>query len=150
LKWAGSAFGGLAISAIFYFIIIKGLKGTTYVPEHILTYVKTHTFTIIGAFFIGWTLILQILYVLFKTNAPRVVVIVGTFALAMAFAGNDLVNFIGVPLAGLASYNAWAASGADANTYMMDVLTESCGKWNLDSSGSRCSNDCNVVDLFKS
>jgi phosphate/sulfate permease len=124
LKWAGSAFGGLAISAIFYFIIIKGLKGTTYVPEHILTYVKTHTFTIIGAFFIGWTLILQILYVLFKTNAPRVVVIVGTFALAMAFAGNDLVNFIGVPLAGLASYIDWAASGADANTYMMNVLTE--------------------------
>jgi phosphate/sulfate permease len=125
LKWAGSAFGGLAISAIFYFIVIKGLKGTTYVPEHILTYIKTHTFTIIGASFIGWTLILQILYFLFKTNAPRVVVIVGTFALAMAFAGNDLVNFIGVPLAGLASYKAFIASGVgDPNLFMMDVLRQ--------------------------
>ena len=124
LKWAGSAFGGLAISAIFYFIVIKGLKGTTYVPEHILTYVKEHTFTIIGLSFIGWTVILQVFYILFKTNAPRIVVIVGTFALAMAFAGNDLVNFIGVPLAGLASYNAWAASGADAHTFMMGVLTK--------------------------
>lgn len=124
LKWAGSAFGGIAISAIFYFIVIKGLKGTTYIPEHILEYVKTHAFTIIGALFIGWTLILQILYGLFKTNAPRVVVIVGTFALAMAFAGNDLVNFIGVPLAGLASYKAYAASGMEASEYMMDILAQ--------------------------
>lgn len=125
LKWAGSAFGGLAISAIIYFIIIKGLKGTTYVPEYILAYVKTHSLTIIGVSFIGWTLILQLLYALFKTNAPRIVVIVGTFALAMAFAGNDLINFIGVPLAGLASYKAFAASGgADATTFMMDVLKD--------------------------
>ncbi len=124
LKWAGSAFGGLAISAITYFIVIKGMKGATYIPEHIMHYVKTHAFTIIGFSFIGWTFILQLLYLMFKTNAPRVVVIVGTFALAMAFAGNDLVNFIGVPLAGLASYKAWAASGMDPSNYMMDILTQ--------------------------
>lgn len=124
LKWAGSIFGGIAISAIFYFIIIKGMKGATYVPPHIMDYVKTHTTTILGGFFIFWTVILQILYMLFKTNAPRIVVIVGTFALALAFAGNDLVNFIGVPLAGLASYNAWTASGVEASEYMMSVLTE--------------------------
>mgnify|MGYP006275867197 CR=1 FL=1 len=124
LKWAGSAFGGIAISAIFYFIVIKGLKGTTYVPEYILEYAKTHAFTIIGVSFIGWTLILQLLYLAFKTNAPRVVVIVGTFALAMAFAGNDLVNFIGVPLAGLASFKAYSASGMGPNEYMMDILAQ--------------------------
>src|SRR6056297_1522927 len=124
LKWAGSAFGGLAISAILYFIVIKGMKGATYIPEHILHYVKTHAFTIIGLSFVGWTFILQLFYLLFKTNAPRVVVIVGTFALAMAFAGNDLVNFIGVPLAGLASYKAWAASGMEASEYMMGVLAQ--------------------------
>jgi phosphate/sulfate permease len=124
LKWAGSAFGALAISAIFYFIVIKGLKGTTYVPEYILDYVKMNTFKIIGFSFIVWTIILQILYHLFRTNAPRVVVIVGTFALAMAFAGNDLVNFIGVPLAGLASYKAYLASGVEASEFMMGALNQ--------------------------
>lgn len=124
LKWAGSIFGGLAISAIFYFIIIKGMKGATYIPAYVMEYVKTHALVILGGFFLFWTFVLQILYFIFKTNAPRVVVIVGTFALALAFAGNDLVNFIGVPLAGLASYQAWVASGVDASNYMMGVLAD--------------------------
>lgn len=124
LKWAGSIFGGIAISAIIYFIIIKGMKGATYVPNYIMDYVKTHSALILGVLFVFWTLVLQILYILFKTNAPRVVVLIGTFALALAFAGNDLVNFIGVPLAGLASYQAWIISGVEASEYMMFVLTE--------------------------
>ena len=100
------------------------MKGATYVPDYVMDYVKTHSATILGGFFIFWTVVLQILYILFKTNALRVVVIVGTFALSLAFAGNDLVNFIGVPLAGLASYKAWIASGVGATDYMMSVLTQ--------------------------
>ncbi|MDD2412484.1 MAG: inorganic phosphate transporter [Bacteroidales bacterium] len=124
LKWAGSIFGGIAISAIIYFIIIKGMKDATYIPSYIMEYVKMHSLIILGVTFVFFTVLLQILYLLFKTNAPRIIVIVGTFAMALAFAGNDLVNFVGVPLAGLASYQAWAASGVEASDFMMSTLTQ--------------------------
>ena len=109
LNYLGSIFGGLAITSITYFMLIKGLKGSVFAEnivfgELLKDFVKHQAFYIILVSFGGWTVILQLLRMLFKVNILKVVVFVGTFALAMAFAGNDLVNFIGVPLAGYESF----------------------------------------------
>lgn len=110
-KYFGAFWGGLAISAITYFIIIKGAKGSSLIEKETMDYIKQHTFVIIAASFVVWGILLQLLTVLFKINIFKIIVLVGTFALAMAFAGNDLVNFIGVPLAGLRSWEEFNASG---------------------------------------
>jgi len=171
-KYYGSIWGGLAIMAITYFILIKGIKGSTYsayemysvfqgnasgalawINEHfhknytsidemikgvkgqyiwiedkgilnisLTGWVKEYSVQIMIYSFIAWAIILQILQFL-KVNILKIVVYVGTFAIAMAFAGNDLVNFIGVPLAGFHSYQDWVKSGADASTHLMSGLT---------------------------
>ena len=92
-------------------MIIKGARGASFITEESLAWISTHTFYILAISFIGWTILLQLLYMLFKFNSLRFTVLVGTFALAMAFAGNDLVNFIGVPLAGLKSFQIFMADG---------------------------------------
>nr|NQU93981.1 inorganic phosphate transporter [Bacteroidota bacterium] len=125
LKYFGSIWGGLAIVAITYFMLIKGAKGASFLTEEKVKWIATHTWHIVIYGFIGWTIVLQILNWLFKISIPKVIVLVGTFALAMAFAGNDLVNFIGVPLAGLKSYQAYmAAPGAMPDDFLMGALAK--------------------------
>ncbi|MFP3860018.1 MAG: inorganic phosphate transporter [Bacteroidales bacterium] len=126
LKYFGSIWGGIAITAITYFIVIKGAKGSALMTESNMKWIQENTQLILLASFIGWTVILQLLYFAFKINVLRGIVLVGTFALAMAFAGNDLVNFIGVPIAGLKSYQDFIATpGASPDNYLMEGLTGS-------------------------
>ncbi len=129
LKYFGSVFGGLAITAITYFMLIKGIKGSSYASvefingEPLSDWVKHNMMLVLAFSFIGWTVIIQILSWIFKINILKVVVLVGTFALAMAFAGNDLVNFIGVPIAGFKSFEAWRAAGSLApDSFSMEML----------------------------
>lgn len=128
LKYFGSAFGGLAITAITYFMLIKGIKGSSYAGymldsgETVQEWAKHNTAIILLASFVGWTIIIQLLRWIFNIDILKVIVLVGTFALAMAFAGNDLVNFIGVPVAGFKSFQAWAASGMSPEAFSMEKL----------------------------
>ncbi|MGE4586539.1 MAG: anion permease [Mangrovibacterium sp.] len=123
LKYFGSIFGGMCIAAMTYFLIIKGLKDTTFVSPEQIDWMKAHLDVILLISFLGWTIILQLLYWLFKIDIPKVIVLVGTFGLAMAFAGNDLVNFIGVPMAGYQSFQAWVSGGAGSpDAFSMEIL----------------------------
>ncbi len=119
-------FGGVAFTVLAYFIFLKGLGKSPYLPEEVPAYISAHTPMLLGYTFIGSTVFMQVLYFL-GVNILRFVVLMGTFALAMAFAGNDLVNFIGVPLAGLDAYQNFVANGADATpaTFLMGSLMES-------------------------
>ena len=122
LKWKIGIFGGVCTTAIVYFLLIKGAKDLTFMTPEVKDRIASHTAAIIGACLAGSTLLMQLLHAL-RVNVLKVVVMTGTFALAMAFAGNDLVNFIGVPLSGLASYRDYMANGAgDAHGFMMDSL----------------------------
>jgi len=116
--------GGIAITAITYFILIKGAKGASFMDAGKKEWVKVNTLQIITYSFIIWTTLLTLLKTFTKFNILKMIVLVGTFALAMAFAGNDLVNFIGVPLAGLKSWEVWSPSGVAANEFSMIVLSE--------------------------
>ncbi len=119
----GSIFGGIAITAITYFILVKGAKGAVFMSAEIKDFIKENTLLIIGISFVTWTILLQILSWIIKVNILKVVVLVGTFSLAMAFAGNDLVNFIGVPIAGFQAFKIWVASnGADPMAFIMTDL----------------------------
>jgi phosphate/sulfate permease len=122
--WSG-VWGGFAITAILYFLLIKGAKGSTLVSPEMLTLIKANTAQILLISFVGWTLLFQLLVLFTRVNILKITVLVGTFALAMAFAGNDLVNFIGVPLAGLESFKAFTVSGSnDAGGFLMEALLE--------------------------
>jgi len=124
-KHFGAIFGGFAITAITYFILIKGAKGSSFISKEMLSWIKDNTLTIILVCFVGWTVILQALVWFVRLNILKVIVLVGTFALAMAFAGNDLVNFIGVPLAGFKSFQAFiAAPGTDPYGMTMEILSD--------------------------
>lgn len=126
IKYFGGIFGGIAITAITYFILIKGAKGSSLITGDTLKWIKQHSVEIMLYGFVGWTIILQLLNWIFRLDILKVIVLVGTFALAMAFAGNDLVNFIGVPLAGLKSYQAFIAEGTgNPDGVTMEVLTQS-------------------------
>jgi len=131
MKYFGSLFGGLAITAITYFILIKGMKGSAFAErevagEMLQDWVAHHTGTILLYSLIFWIIIIQLLKWIFNIKILKVIVLVGTFALAMAFAGNDLVNFIGVPIAGYNSFHAWASSGASApDAFSMEMLAGS-------------------------
>ncbi|PTN10686.1 inorganic phosphate transporter [Mangrovibacterium marinum] len=123
LKYYGAVFGGISIAAMTYFMIIKGAKGATFITEDMLSYMKENMLQILLISFVGWSIILQLLTWVFKIDIPKMIVLVGTFGLAMAFAGNDLVNFIGVPLAGFQSFKAWVAGGAAApDAFSMEML----------------------------
>ncbi|WP_421921004.1 inorganic phosphate transporter [Marinifilum sp.] len=124
-KYFGAIFGGFAITAITYFILIKGAKGSSFITKETLTWIKSNTLTIIAVSFVGWTILLQALVWFVRLNILKVIVLVGTFALAMAFAGNDLVNFIGVPLAGFKSFQAFVANpGTDPYGMTMGILSQ--------------------------
>lgn len=122
LKWKIGIFGGLAFTAIIYFMLIKGLGHVSFISDATHEWINTHSWTICGICFVVTAVLSQVLYAL-KINVFKILVLTGTFALAMAFAGNDLVNFIGVPLAGYASFQDYSANaGGDAAGYMMDSL----------------------------
>lgn len=125
-KYFGALFGGFAMTAITFFILVKGLKSVTFVPSEVKDYIKEEPFTIILYSFIIWTLISQFLMSVVKYNIFKFIIIVGTFGLALAFAGNDLVNFIGVPIAAYQAYEIWAAPGQTlgATEFMMSGLEE--------------------------
>ena len=120
-KWTGALFGGVALAAITYFIFIKGLKGTDYYAQ-IAPMIEGRTFLIVLISLVIWTLLSYLLMILAKVNIYKLIILVGTFALALAFAGNDLVNFIGVPIAAWQSYEAWVGSGIPATEFTMDAL----------------------------
>jgi len=122
-SYINALFGGFAITAITYFIIIKGLKGTPFYKD-VKHLIEDNTLLIIAGSFIVWTLISQILIKVFKINVLKLIIGVGTFSLAMAFSGNDLVNFIGVPIAAWNSYEAWSVSGVEADAFSMGILAK--------------------------
>jgi phosphate/sulfate permease len=130
LRYVGAAFGGFAITVIVYFILIKGIDGSSFAALPVgkmqiplSDWVKVNTGLILLVNFVVWGSLMQLLYWVAKVDILKIVVLAGTFALAMAFAGNDLVNFIGVPIAGYKSFQAWQASGGlAADGFTMEML----------------------------
>jgi phosphate/sulfate permease len=125
-RWSIAIFGGIAFTALSYFIFMKGVGKSPYLSEGIRQYIDDNTNLLLVYTFIGGTIVMEVLHLL-KVNIFRFTVLMGTFALAMAFAGNDLVNFIGVPLAGLDSYQDYMANGhgQGIDGFMMSSLMES-------------------------
>lgn len=121
MKWKVGIFGGIACTAIIYFMLLKGIKDLTIMTPGAKAWIDHNTFLILGGAFILFTFTMQMLHYM-KVSVLKVVVMLGTFSLAMAFAGNDLVNFIGVPLTAFASYQDYSASGGELHTYMMESL----------------------------
>ncbi len=123
-KYYGALWGGIAITAITYFILIKGAKSASFMTDDLKHWIKANSMTIMIVNFVFWTIILKLIQLFTKVNILKIIILVGTFALALAFAGNDLVNFIGVPLAGLKSYEIWKAAGAtDPDSFLMAALS---------------------------
>ena len=123
MKYSIGIFGGIAATSIIYFMLIKGLKDSSFMTAEYKDWIHNNTWMLIGAFFVFFTILMQILHIC-KVNVFKVVVLLGTFALALAFAGNDLVNFIGVPLAGYSSFIDYTTNGQAAGTdgYLMTSL----------------------------
>lgn len=122
LKWKIGIFGGICATAIVYFLLIKGAKDLTFMTPEVKAWINHHTGIIILSCLGFFTVLMQLLHIC-KVNVLKVIVLMGTFSLAMAFAGNDLVNFIGVPLSGLASYQDYVANGSgDATGFLMGSL----------------------------
>lgn len=124
LKTVGPFFGGFALAVITYFLLFKGLKNSSFIGDGLRGWMTENTLAFIGVLFAIWTVICLVLVRLFKVNVLKFIVLAGTFALAMAFAGNDLVNFIGVPLAGFSSYEFYTSSGVAPTDLNMSVLGE--------------------------
>ncbi len=124
LKYTIGIFGGLSFTSIAYFLVVKGLGKSSLMTEAARGWIDENTSLLLLGFIVGFTILMQILHWC-RVNVFRIIVLFGTFALAMAFAGNDLVNFIGVTLAGFASYQEFAATpGADPSTFKMDFLND--------------------------
>ena len=125
-RYSIAIFGGIAFTALAYFIFLKGIAKSHYIAEDVRTWVEANTQMLLLATFVGSSVVMEVLHLL-RINIFRLIVLMGTFALAMAFAGNDLVNFIGVPLAGLDSYNDYVANsgGVGVSHFMMDSLNGS-------------------------
>lgn len=115
-------FAGIAVTSIIWFLLINGLKGSSFMTPELKTLINDNTWLILGGGFVSFSVIMIVLSA-FKLPVLKMVVLLGTFALAMAFAGNDLVNFVGVPLTGLDAYNDFTANGnGDASGFMMKSL----------------------------
>ena len=131
-NWVGSLFGGVALTSITYFILMKGIKGTAYAKQSfeildgstIANFMETQVVFIAVSLFILLSLFSYIIISVFKISIYKIIIGVGTFSLALAFAGNDLVNFIGVPIAAWQSYEAWSVSGMQATEFSMAVLSK--------------------------
>ncbi|MGM0932089.1 MAG: anion permease [Bacteroidota bacterium] len=122
IKYVGALFGGGSLTAILHFILMKGLKGVSFIPQYVLDYLNDNTLTIIGVSFVIFTLLSQFVMSILKMDILRVVIVVGTFALALAFAGNDLVNFIGVPIAAWQSFEIWQSAYQATGVMPSDLL----------------------------
>lgn len=125
-RYSIALFGGIAFTSLAYFIFLKGICKSHYLDDSIRDWVQANTGMLLVYTFIGSSILMEVFHLL-RINVFKFVVLMGTFGLAMAFAGNDLVNFIGVPLAGLDSYNDFMANanGATDTTFFMDSLKES-------------------------
>ena len=121
IKNFGAIFGGLALAAIMYFIFMKGLKGSPFYKD-LKGYLDGNEYLVMGVSFVFFTLFSYAFQKITKKSILLVVIAVGTFGLALAFSGNDLVNFIGVPMAAFHSYEAWSVSGIPATEFTMEVL----------------------------
>lgn len=125
LRWTVAIFGGISVTAIAYFLLVDGLADSRLLKSigWDSAWIESHRWALLGWSFIGFTALMEILHLL-KVNVFKIIVLFGTFALAMAFAGNDLVNFIGTPLTGLESYIDFTenGNGIPANAYLMGVL----------------------------
>ena len=121
--YINALFGGFAITAITYFIIIKGMKGTPFYGN-VKGLIEGNTIVIIAGSFVAWSIISQLLIQFLKVNVLKLIIGIGTFSLAMAFSGNDLVNFVGVPIAAWNSYEAWSISGVSADAFSMGILAK--------------------------
>ena len=129
-NWVGAVFSGVALTSITYFIFMKGLKGTSYANVTfdiingytIKDFLESKVVGIVLVSSVFWAVLSYILIAFAKTNIYKLIIVVGTFALALAFAGNDLVNFIGVPVAAYNSFLEWSVSGVSASAFPMDVL----------------------------
>ena len=122
MKWKVGLFGGVACTAIVYFMLIKGIKDLTIMTPELKAWIADNTAMLLGVCFVGFTVLMQALHAL-RINVFKTVVLLGTFSLAMAFAGNDLVNFIGVPLTSAASLQDYMANGGgDVHGFMMGSL----------------------------
>lgn len=131
MKYSIGIFGGIAATSILYFMLIKGLKDSSLMTSDFKAWVYGNTGMIVLGFFVFFTILMQILHWC-KVNVFKVVVLMGTFALAMAFAGNDLVNFIGIPLAGYSSFMDFISQGADVtpgNLLMTSLLGPAKTPW---------------------
>ena len=124
LKKYGAIFSGVAISTIIYFLLIKGAKGSIFLTGDNVKWIVENTQNILITSVVFFSILVQLLMWWLKVNPLKIVVLLGTFSLAMAFAANDLVNFIGVPVAGLISFQAWQASGLEPSALTMDILKE--------------------------
>ena len=123
VKNFGFVFAGICLTAIGYFIFFKGLKGTPFYGD-IKQFLADYSILLIGLMLAFWTTLMFLIDKIFKINVLIIVIGVGTFGLALAFAGNDLVNFIGVPMAAYHSYEAWSASGLPASEFSMGILSK--------------------------
>ena len=123
-RYYGALFGSFSVSAIAYFLLFKGAKGSALVTPEVLHFLNTYTFELMLSIFVGFLVAFQLAILVFNFNVFRVVILAGTFALAFSFAGNDLVNFIGVPLAALDSWSIFQSSGQSPADLMMSGLRE--------------------------
>jgi len=123
LKRYGAVWGGIAMTAIIYFILIKGSKGASFISDEILSWIQSHTLLILLISFLVCGLIMQIFLLFTRISILKIIILIGTFALAMAFAANDLVNFIGLPLAGLNAFQI-AQSSSNGLNQTMEALQQ--------------------------
>jgi phosphate/sulfate permease len=124
VKKYGAIFCGLSITTILYFLLIKGAKGSALITDAQVEWIAEHTFPILLSSFVFFSILIQFIMWYTRINPLKVVVLLGTFALAMAFAGNDLVNFIGVAVAGMVAFSNWSVSGIPADQFHMDDLAK--------------------------
>ena len=120
----GGIYGGFAITAIFYFLVMKGAKGASFMRPEWISWIDANTLAILLVLFVGLSLLFQALILLCNVNVFRIIILSGTFSLAFAFAGNDLVNFVGVPLAAWDAVRDFMANGSDPSTFMMESLSK--------------------------
>ena len=138
-NWVGALFGGFALTAITYFIFMKGLKGTSYAKESfdilgggtMKDFLENNVWQIVLVSSVFWSFLSYVFITFIKANIYKLIIIIGTFALALAFAGNDLVNFIGVPVAAYNAFTEWSISGVAATEFSMEVLAKKVPTNNL-------------------
>lgn len=128
IKAVGAIFGGVSLTSLTYFILINGLSGLAFIPESFKTYLAENVLVVLLVLFLFWSAISQIIMSLFKKDILKAIILIGTFALALAYAGNDMVNFIGVPLAAKDAFDLWKAeyliSGIAPSEFLVEGLNE--------------------------